>query len=229
MNKDFCRAFVKVIVTIVDRGKGQRVADIFLAHHLHFHFVCLGLGTAGSEILDYFGIGETDKDVVFSLVPAFKVPELLDEIVEKMQIKRPGHGIAFSMPLSGISALFTQALMKEQEIKKEGEVLNMECDIKYDLILTVINHGYSDQVMEAAKKVGATGGTILHAREIGHEETEKFFGISIHPEKEIVAILVKRETKHDIMQAISQAAGINTPARGLILSLPVDNIIGIEL
>jgi len=232
MNKDLNKTVIKVIVTIVDRGKGEKVADIFMAHHLHFHYICFGLGTASSEILDYFGIGESDKDVVLSITPDYKVHELLNELTEKMQLKKPGHGIAFTLPLSGISSSFTHVLMKEQdsskkETKTESEVIYMDFEIKYDLILTVINHGHCDQVMEAAKKAGATGGTILHAREVGSEEKEKFLGISIHPEKEIVAILAKREAKHGIMQAISQAAGINTPSKGVVLSLPVDSIIGL--
>jgi len=230
MNKELTKTKVKVLVTIVDRGKGQRIADILSAHHLHFHYVCFGLGTASSDILDYLGIGETDKDVVISIAPECKIHELLNDITEKMQIRKPGHGIAFTIPLSGISCSFAQMLMKEHdsnkiESKTESEVINVDLEIKHDLILTVVNHGHCDQVMEAARRAGATGGTILHAREVGSEE--KFFGISINPEKEIVAILAKREVKHGIMQAISQAAGINTPSKGIVLSLPVDNIIGL--
>ena len=82
-------------------------------------------------------------------------------------------------------------------------------------------------VMAAAESAGAMGGTLLDARGIGHEDVEKFLRISIQPEKTIVAILCGREEKSAIMQAINQSAGVRTEARGILLSLPVDNVMGI--
>ncbi|ROR27321.1 hypothetical protein EDD66_10616 [Mobilisporobacter senegalensis] len=103
----------------------------------------------------------------------------------------------------------------------------MSIDRKYDLIVTIINHGDSDIVMEAAKGAGATGGTVLTARGLGSKEAEKFFGISIQPEKEVVLIVVKKDIKKDIMHAVCNAAGLNTKASGISFSLPIDDVIGI--
>lgn len=102
----------------------------------------------------------------------------------------------------------------------------MNEDRKYDLIMTIINHGDSDVVMEAAKGAGATGGTVLTARSLGSKEAERFFGISIQEEKEIVLIVVEKENRKDIMQAIHKAAGLNTKSRGISFSLPIDDVIG---
>ena len=90
MDNDLKRSLIKLMVTIVERGKGERIAELCLREHLHFHFICLGLGTASSEILDYFGLGETAKDVVISMVPDYKVPELMPMISEQMQLKKTG-------------------------------------------------------------------------------------------------------------------------------------------
>ncbi|MEL7622850.1 MAG: P-II family nitrogen regulator [Clostridiales bacterium] len=218
---------IKMIVTIVDRGKGQRVVDICLKHNIHVHFICLGMGTANSEILDYLGLGETDKDVVISMAPQFKIPKMFEAINTEMQLKRPGKGIIFTMPLSGISGPFARVLTEEERDRFEKEVNKMEESVKHDLILAVINQGHKEEVMAAAREAGATGGTVIHARNVG-QETERFLGICIQPEKDIIGIIVKREHKQAIMKAISQVAGLNTACKGLIFALPVDSLVGID-
>ncbi|NLM50128.1 MAG: P-II family nitrogen regulator, partial [Clostridiaceae bacterium] len=82
--------------------------------------------------------------------------------------------------------------------------------------------------MDAAKSAGARGGTVIEARGIGYEEAEKFLGVSIQAEKTIVAILCKKEEKHNIMLAINKEAGLKTQARGVLISMPVSDILGIN-
>ena len=62
----------------------------------------------------------------------------------------------------------------------------MNPEREYDLIITVVNRGYADVVVEAAKKAGAQGGTIFYARGTGIHEVEKIFGITIQPQKDVV-------------------------------------------
>ena len=94
-----------------------------------------------------------------------------------------------------------------------------------ELICCVINNGFSDLVMLAAKKHGAKGGTIFHARGTGSTENEKFFGIKISPEKEIVLIVVEAADKDAIISAIYDEAGLDTRGQGIIFSLPVDDFV----
>jgi len=98
--------------------------------------------------------------------------------------------------------------------------------MEFDLIITIVNRGFSELVMDAARGVGASGGTILHARGTGIHEAEKFFGISIQPEKELVLILTAHDERQTIMQAIAEHAGLNTPGKGLAFSVPVDGVVG---
>ncbi len=97
----------------------------------------------------------------------------------------------------------------------------------YECILCIVNEGFSDTVMDAAKTAGARGGTVLHARGTGAREAELFFGITVQEEKEIVMILVPRELKADILHAMNHAAGLNTVGQGIAFSLPVDDVVGI--
>lgn len=98
---------------------------------------------------------------------------------------------------------------------------------KHECILCIVNAGFSDAVMDTAKKFGAKGGTVVHARGTASKEAEKFFQLTISPEKEIVIILVPTGIKDDILHALYASVGLQTPGQGIAFSLPVDQVVGI--
>ncbi|MBR2041880.1 MAG: P-II family nitrogen regulator [Oscillospiraceae bacterium] len=104
----------------------------------------------------------------------------------------------------------------------------MENKNVYSLVIAILNRGFSDVAMSAARNAGARGGTVISARSSGLHEEETFFGISILPEKEVVMILASDETKNAIMRAIIKHVGIETDGGGLIFSLPVTDVEGIS-
>ncbi len=97
----------------------------------------------------------------------------------------------------------------------------------FELIFTIVNSGYTDLVMEAAKAEGATGGTVLSGKGTGNEAMEKFFGITIQPEKEIVLILIPRNLKDAVLKAIYRDAGFDSKGQGIAFALPVDEVAGL--
>ena len=99
---------------------------------------------------------------------------------------------------------------------------------EFNCILCIVNNGFSETAMDAAKACGARGGTILHGRGTISKEAEKFFNITVQPEKEIVMILVDEKIKDNILKALYNAVGTNTPAQGIAFSLPVDDVVGID-
>ncbi len=221
----------KLLITIVDRGKGSKAVDLYRAHHLHFDFACLGAGTASSKILNYFGLDETAKELVWTLSPVSRLPRLLPEIRRVLDLDTPGKGILFTIPLTGISAQIPSVLIKPEYEKEEPTMEEAKTPSQghpYQLVLTIVNRGCSDQVMEAARTAGAKGGTVINARRVGYEDLQNVLGFTLQPEKEIVAILVPREQKLPLMQAINREAGLKTDCRGVLFSLPVDDIIGLQ-
>ena len=94
-----------------------------------------------------------------------------------------------------------------------------------ELIVCIINNGYADLVMQAAKNEGARGGTIFHARGTSNSEAEKFFGIKVSPEKEVVFIVCYSELKDSIIQAIYKDAGLNTKGQGIVFTLPINDFV----
>jgi nitrogen regulatory protein PII len=99
---------------------------------------------------------------------------------------------------------------------------------KYEAILVIVNNGFTDLVMNAARAAGARGGTIISARGTGNKEIEKFFGVVITPEKEIVMILVKSEIRDAVLAAVNKEAGIDSKGQGIAFSIPVSDVAGLR-
>ena len=200
----------KLIITIVDRGKGGKAVDLYRKHHLHFDFACLGAGTASSKILNYFGLDETAKELVWTLSPASRIPRILPEARRVLDLDTPGKGIFEK----------EEPTMEEAKTTPKGH--------PYHLVLAIVNRGCSEQVMEAARPAGARGGTVILARRVGYEDVQNMLGFTLQPEKEIVAILLPQEQKLPVMQAINREAGLKTDCQGVLFSLPVDDIMGLQ-
>lgn len=224
---------IKLIVTIVDRGRGTKAANLYRLNRLHFDFICLGFGTANSKILNYFGLAETEKDIVLTLAPSRRIRHLLGEVEHAFQLRSPGKGIVFTVPLSGISSQSSSVINKTKSRGEEPEMnenpsVNPQDETPYELILTILNRGYVELVMDAAREAGARGGTVINGRRVGFEDAQNLLGFTIQPEKEIIAILVPRSIKVSVMQAINKVAGLTTECRGIVTALPVDDILGIN-
>lgn len=98
----------------------------------------------------------------------------------------------------------------------------------HEAIFCIVNSGYSEAVMDAAKRLGARGGTVINARGTASKESEKFFHITIHPEKEIVMILVPKKLKDGVLHALYKEVGLDTPGQGIAFSVPVESVVGLS-
>lgn len=98
----------------------------------------------------------------------------------------------------------------------------------YEVIFCIVNAGYSELVMDAAKEVGARGGTVMHAKGTANKEAEQFFKITIQPDKEVVMILVPKEIKDNVLHAIYKSAGLKTEGSGIAFSMPVNQVVGLS-
>ena len=217
---------IRLMVIILDRGKGARAAELFASYGLPLHYGTPGRGTANSELLDYLGLGETEKDVVFSLVPGCTIPGLLQAAGEKLQLATPGKGILFTIPLSAVSGAAARFINSQAHRTGTEQEEHMPEQGKNELIVVVVNSGCTDTVVAAAKLAGARGGTILHGRRVG-EETEKSGDNGVWLEKDIVAILAPRELRLPIMEAVNRAAGAATESHGILFSMPVEETRGL--
>ena len=217
-----------LLVTITNRKVTKKFSDFYTQLDLPVSFITLGTGTASSEILDYFGLDGSEKSVLFHLVTDTKWKEVKRQLRLKMNIDIPGIGIAFTLPLSSIGGKRTLDYLTVGQEFVKGEETSLK-DTKYDLLVTIANQGYSEQIMNAARKVHAAGGTIIHAKGTGSHLAEKFMGMTLVPEKEMIFIVVRTDQKNAIMQAIMKEAGTGTKAGAIVFSLPVTDTAGMRL
>lgn len=246
MHKEALKLMPQMFVAIVNREKSaQLMAEFLQRHHMQLRFHCYGMGTASSEILDILGIGSTEKVIIIAIASGQVVAQVFHDLHRERRLMAPGKGIAFTIPMVAASRMVTTLLedetaccleaecstpeLQEQRCKLlESEVMKMKEESNFCLILSAVNQGYSEELMEAAKGAGAKGGTVIHVRGMGAQETMKVWGISVQEERELVLILAKRDQKTEIMQAISKKCGSQTEARGMIFALPVDGVEGLS-
>lgn len=98
----------------------------------------------------------------------------------------------------------------------------------YEMIFCIINAGYSETVMDAAREAGARGGTVIRARGTAGKEAEEVFRITVHPDKEVIMILVPKDIKDAVLEAIYKSAGMSTAGQGIAFSLPVNKTVGLQ-
>lgn len=163
----------------------------------------LAKGSASSELLDYLGIGESEKDFVCVLCEESKVDNVFAQLSDH---KKFGKGIAFTIPVNGINWL------------SHTTERNTPMNSTHDLIVSIVNQDYAEEVIQSAK---AKGGTLLRARALQCDENNLF---DLPEEKEVVVILTDSQSKATIMQSINQQCGLNTLAQGVIFSMPVNDV-----
>ena len=219
---------IYLMTTITKRLTGRKMQAFYKQNELSAIFCTLGNGTATSEMLDYFGLEATEKIVMMSVVTDDTWKRVKRGLEDQVQIDVPGRGLAFLIPLSSIGGRkVLQFLTDGQKFQMEKE--SAMKDTKYELIVVIANHGHSNEVMDAAREQGAGGGTVIHAKGTGLEKAEKFLGVSIADEKEMIFIVAKTDDKNRIMKSIMDRAGLESKARAVVFSMPVTDTAGLRL
>lgn len=216
------------MVTITNRDLTNKFASFYKEKGLEVSLITVGMGTAASEILNYFGLDGAEKSILFHVVTGEKWKEVKKELQREMKIDLPGCGIAFIVPLSSIGGKKALNYLTCGQDFSKGEESTLK-ETKNELLVVIANQGYTELIMEAAREVHAPGGTVVHAKGTGTDSAEKFMGVTLVPEKEMVFIVVKHEQKNEIMRAIMDKAGLETKARSIVFSLPVTDTAGMRL
>ncbi len=220
----------KLIVTIVKKGQAKKVVKVSKRAGAEGGTVILGRGTGVHENKSFLGIPIVpEKEIILTLVATEISNRVLSAIEEEANLCCPGTGLAMvinTKTITGIAHLLgiNTHLNERTEVKScmENQV------VLYDLIVSIVNKGDSDEVVEASKKAGAEGGTIIPGRGTGIHEQAKLFNIPIEPEKDIVLTLIDREKTAQVLKKIDEEAGLNQPGKGIAFVLEVEKTIGIN-
>ena len=217
-----------LMTTIVDRKIASSYAKLYQENQLNVMFLSLGYGTVSNETMDMLGLESKEKTVVTAVIEEDKWLTVKKQLEKVLKIDAPGGGIAFTIPLSSIGGRKAlQFLIENDKYEKKEESTLKNTD--HDLIVVISELGYTNLIMDAARKAGAYGGTVIHVKGTGMASAEKFMGVSLAQEKELIYIVVKTSQKNAIMQAIMEEAGLNTKAKAICFSLPVTDTAGLRL
>lgn len=215
------------MVVVTNRGKGEELSGFLQQYGITFNLLTLGRGTADKKLLLYLGLGETEKDIMYSTLPRKLTPAVLNRLSVEWNLNKANRGIAFSIPIFGVGDVPSYKRLRGATQEQEGTL--MEQSYQYDVIIAVMNQGYADEVMDVARAAGAPGGTVLHARGLGLKQAEKFFGISIQPEKDMLFIVAQKGFSKPIMAAIVEKKGFHHEAKTIAFSMPANGVAGLPL
>jgi len=217
------RQSMSLLTSIVDRGQGNTLTDYYTSQSLICHTHCVGAGTASSKMLDVLGIDNPEKDIIYSIGSTKLIRDIMQYISNnKSAGKIRNGGILFSVRLTALNGMVATVLNSAVKKEEYSGVKYMDQKTSNSLIMVTVNQGYTDEMMQVARKAGATGGTIVRSRWSDGGQLEKFHGISIQEEREIVFILASEGSKRAIMDAINKDFGLMSEAHGLISCMPVE-------
>jgi hypothetical protein len=212
-----------MMFSIITRGKAKKYMQMLTQSGMGFHLQAHGVGTAPSEMMDIFGLGTNDKDIVITLAPESAINSYAFELSKGIDGSFEYGGLMICVRLSAInrltSELVTRATRIDESMGGKRKVKNAQ---KNQLILVTVNDGYTDAVMETAKKAGAMGGTVMRARLADSGIMEQLGEKAVHQEREIIMIFAPSATAPAIMESVNREHGIMTDANGMVLSLPVE-------
>ena len=216
-----------LIMSIVERGSGSKLVKLYNKNQIFTHIRCEGQGTATSEILDILGLGGSEKDILLSITTRTAARTLLDRLDDELRGAAPGRGIAFTVSLTALSSLIAAYIDLKTKPESEGSE-PMENQQKSSMILVTVNQGYTESVMETARKAGARGGTIIRGRWAGDESFAQSSGITtLQAEKELIFIVVPTDIRNRIMDAVSKEHGLRTEAGAMVTAIGVEQLVHI--
>lgn len=217
-----------LMITVADRKQLPTFLEFYEKHQANVGVLALGRGLASSEVLDYLGLEDAVKAVAVSVVTDSVWAALKKGLEQELRIDIPGSGIVFTVPMGSIGGKRQLLFLTAGQNYEKGEESVLK-GTDHELVIVITNQGYTELVMDAARDAGAAGGTMLHARGVGMKYAEKFLGVSLVAEKELILMVVKTEKKNEIMKAVMDEAGLESRARSVVFSLPVTSTAGLRL
>lgn len=206
------------LINIVPRKFSEEIIQILNKNKIPMTLGRYGKGTATDMMLDFLGIDEREKCITFSFTSLDMAYDICKKIKEKHR-----DIYSFAIPISSVGGKNIMEHLSENI--PENTHKSVEPKFNKELLMVVVNRGHVDNVMKIAREAGATGGTVVNARGTGAGDSEKFFGVTVGSEKEMIFIVTEKEQRNAIMQSIMKNAGSSSKAGSVIFSLPVTEIL----
>ena len=208
----------KLLIGIVPHNSGELICNAAKSAGAGGGTIAMGRGTASNGVLQLLGLGDTSKDIVYIIVKNSLKAAVYDAIISASE-KKAHFGVMFTLNTPDfiraghLNEKSDHSTESDNSASKGEETMS---DKNYQMINVIVNKGYAEDAMEAARKAGAGGGTIIGARGTAKEGDAAFFGMKIVPEKEMLMILVPSEKKDDIVAAITALPCFSEAGSGIV-------------
>lgn len=209
------------LLSIVQQGKGKKLMKELHNLNVTMNFQTVGMGTAPTEMMDIFGLGTHDKDVIISLGAEDSIREMIANFGVNFQSHSKYGGLMIVLDVMAAGRLLNEILnFGNQTMNKE--FAPMKNEHHNNLIVISVNEGYSESVMQVARKAGATGGTVIKGRLADGEQFAEFVNTEVSSEREILFILAPNKVGAQIMTDVNKEFGLTSPANGILFALPTE-------
>lgn len=211
-----------LLLSIVERDKGKKLIKELENLNIRVNFQTVGLGTAPTEMMDIFGLGTNDKDIIISLGSETVVEDMMSNFGTAFESHSRFGGLMIILKVSAINRILTEILDFNNCKNIEKGNGAMKNEHHNNLIIISVNEGYSDDVMQVARKAGATGGTVIKGRLADVEQLAELGKAGIDGEREILCILAPLNTSRQIMNDVNKEFGITSDANGILFAVPTE-------
>jgi len=211
---------LELVCVIVNDGLGSRLVKSAKRNGFSGGTITYGKGTANNRLLDYLGLSDIRKEIIYLAADQSTAYQALDKINKEFEFHKPNHGIAFTTSMCSVYG--SKNVDCHQLENKRGANIQM-----YHVITVIVDKGNAEDVVRAAEKAGSKGGTILNGRGSGVHETSKVFAMEIELEKEIVLILSEVDRTEAVVSSIRKDLKIDEPGNGIIFVQDVNKTYGI--
>ena len=208
----------ELIYVIVNYGMGSRILHKAKKYGIPGGTIFLGRGTVSNALLNFLSLYDERKEIVMMGTDQETANYALKKMNDLLHFEKANHGIVFTT--SACAIVGSRSCVSDEKGRGENKAM-------YQSIITIVDRGKAEDVIEAAKSAGSKGGTIINARGSGVHETSKVFNMDIEPEKELVMILSKQAITEAIVLAIREKLEIDKPGNGVIFIQNVNTVYGV--
>ncbi len=210
------------LLSIVEEGRGKKLIKELENLHIKLNFQTVGFGTAPTEIMDIFGLGSNDKDIIISLSNEVDIRTMIQNFEETIQNHKKYNGLMIVLDIAAASRVLSEILCFNKNQNPEKENMTMQNERNNNLIVISVNEGYSEDAMNIARKAGATGGTVIKGRLADIEQFAEFVDATVDGEREMLFILAPSKICKQIMEDVNREFGLTSPANGILFALPAE-------
>lgn len=213
---------IMMLLSIVERDKGKKLIKELKNLNIRLNFQTVGFGTAPTEMMDIFGLGTKDKDIVISIGTETDIKDMMLNFGTIFSSHSKYGGLMIVIDIAAASRILTEILNFTNAKTTEKGTVNMKNENHNNLIVISVNEGFSDDVMQVARKAGATGGTVIKGRLADIEQLAELGNTQVDEEREMLCILAPLKASKQIMEDINKDFGLTSAANGIVIAIPTE-------